>query len=55
LVETATATIIGAAATWFMRRRLTRFRAVPIAWMTAAIGTLIAFDLYVLVHHLVEH
>lgn len=55
LVETVTATIVGVAATWFMRRRLTRFRAVPLAWTTAAIGIFVVVGLDLLVHRLVAH
>jgi hypothetical protein len=55
LVETGTAALIGIAAALLMRRRFTRFRVVPLAWTTAAIGVFVVVGLDVLVHHLVAH
>jgi hypothetical protein len=55
LVETATAALIGIAAALLMRQRLTRFRVVPLAWTTAAIGICVVAELDLLIHRLVTH
>ena len=55
VLETATAVLLGIAATRLMRGQLSRFRVVSLAWTTAAIGICVVDALDVLVHHLVVH
>jgi hypothetical protein len=54
-LETTTVVILGLVAVRLMRRRLTRFRVVPLAWMTAAIGIYVVDALDIFVYHLVVH